>query len=269
MAIDWTVLKMARGMKADRAIASILGGILLCGPGLVHAQAISETKDEISYRMRTGDSLIGLSRHFLVRPDSHLEVQRINRIEDPDRMPVGRPIIIPTRLLRSTPMDGKIIAFRGTVRIGTQRPAGLATVGLAVKEGAIIETGDDGYVTLGLANGSRMSLPSRSRIRITRMRKYNLTAGTDFDFEIDKGRSEISVTPQPDPRNRFRLRTPIAVSAVRGTVFRIGYNGKDEPSLTEVIEGKVAVSAGATQLAIPQGFGAAALLSYLRSPGKQ
>ena len=249
---------MAHGMKARIAATLIVCDVFMVCVGQVRAQAISETKDEIAYRVKAGDTLIGLSQRFMVRPDSYVEVQRINRLANPDSLAVGKLITIPTRLLRSTPISGEIVAFRGTVTLASGTQSKQVAVGMAVVEGAQVETGDDGYVTLGLANGSRMSLPSKSRVRITRMRKYNLTSGTDFDFEIDRGRSEISVTPQPDPRNRFRMRTPIAVSAVRGTVFRIGYSGINAPSLTEVIEGKVGVTVGTTRAAIPKGFGAAA-----------
>ena len=252
---------MALKMKAKHLTAIAVCAAQFAFAIASNAQAISETSDEIAYRVKAGDSLIGLSQRFMIRPDSYLEVQRINRLANPDSLAVGKTITIPTRLLRSTPINGKIVAFRGTVTMASGTQSRQAEVGMVVAEGTRVETGDDGYVTLGLANGSRMSLPSKSRIRITRMRKYNLTSGTDFDFEIDRGRSEVSVTPQPDPRNRFRMRTPIAVSAVRGTVFRIGYNGINEPSLTEVIEGKVGVSVGATRSAISQGFGAAAAQS--------
>jgi hypothetical protein len=74
----------------------------------------------------------------------------------------------------------------------------------------------------------------------------------------------MSVTPSRDPNNLFRLRTPIAVSAVRGTKFRIGYDGDAMPSLTEVIEGSVAVdgtSLTAATALVPAGFGAAASAS--------
>lgn len=249
---------MASKVKNEFVLVVAAFGSLLGCTSISFAQAISETGDEITYRVKTGDTLIGLAQRYMVRPDSYQEVQRINRLATPDILPIGKSITIPTRLLRSTPINGKIDAFRGTVFIAHGVQSRKALVGMAVVEGALIETGDDGYVTLGLSNGSRMSLPSKSRVRITKMRKYNLNAGTDFDFEVDRGRSEVSVTPQPDPRNRFRMRTPIAVTAVRGTVFRIGYSGLNDPSLTEVIEGKVDVTVGSTRSAIPKGFGAAA-----------
>ena len=54
-----------------------------------------------------------------------------------------------------------------------------------------------------------------------RLRKYLLTGGSDIDLYVEQGRAETAAAPIKDSNSRFRMRTPTAVSAVRGTVFRI------------------------------------------------
>ena len=224
-----------------------------------HAQALSSTRDEISYRVRPGDSLIGLGRKYFVSPESYKQVQRLNALQNPDELRVGATIVIPTSVLRYTRLEARIIAFKG--RASATRDARSETVSLQTRlsEGAIIETAADGYLTMQLANGSKIAIPSNSRMRITRLRTYLLSGGADLDFMVERGRSEINATPLRDNRSRFRMRTPVAVSAVRGTVFRIGYDGADSPTLTEVVEGNVAVNlnASAAQTSLATGFGAA------------
>ena len=251
---------MAIHLKPIRHLAVLLAAALLtCGPA--HAQALSSSKDEIAYRVRPGDTLLGLGERYFVSKDSYLRVARVNGLADPNRLRVGSTILIPTAVLRFSRPEAKIIAFTGRASIasaGQLRPVAMHE---RLLEGAIVETAENGYVTLQLANGSRISLPSKSRMRIARMRTHLLTGGADLDFVVERGRTETSATPLPDDRSRFRMRTPVAISAVRGTVFRVGYEGPGSASLTEVVEGTVAVNLGATgaQTTLPRGFGAAGL----------
>lgn len=225
----------------------------------VSAQALSATKDEIAYRVRPGDSLIALGRKFFVSPESYKQVQRLNSLENPDSLRVGATIVIPISVLRYSRLEARIIAFKGRASVTRDARSEAVSLQTRLSEGAVIETAADGYLTMQLANGSKIAIPSNSQLRIARMRTYLLSGGTDLDFMVERGRSEITATRLPDSRSRFRMRTPVAVSAVRGTVFRIGYDGAGSPTLTEVVEGHVAVNlnAGAAQTSLATGFGAA------------
>jgi hypothetical protein len=236
----------------------LVGTLTASGPAL--AQALSDSRDEVLYQIRSGDTLINLGQRYFVSGEAYKAVQRANGISDPDRLRVGTTIAIPTSLLRSTPLEAKVVAFRGNARATRGGRTLTLALGAKLTEGALIETGPDGYLTFQLANGSRIALPSNSRVRIVRMRAYTISKGADLDFMVERGRTETTATPLRDNRSRFRMRTPVAVSAVRGTVFRIGYDGPDTPSLTEVVEGSVAVNLEATgaTASLPGGFGAAA-----------
>lgn len=222
------------------------------------AQALAPP-ETISYRLKRGDSLYSLSQRYFAPRTAYLTVQRMNRIANPYAIPPGTVVKIPVSLLRATPLDAQLAAFQGSVRIERDGTAVTPTVGMPITPGQIVQTGEVGFLTLALSNGSRITLPSNSRVRILHMRRFLLTGSTDFDFALDQGRAQTKVTPVKDSNSRFRLRTPIAVSAVRGTEFRIGYDPKQGPSLTEVIEGGVAVDvkAGSGAL-VSRGFGATA-----------
>lgn len=226
--------------------------------GKAHAQALSASRDEVIYKIRPGDSLLGLSQRFFVTPDAYLTVQRLNGIRDANSLRVGSTIVIPTNLLRATRLEARVIAFKGVATATTGSRAEQVSLQSKVTEGAVVATGADGFVTLQLRNGSKISLPSNSRLRVVRMRTYLLTGGSDLDFLVERGRSETSATRLPDNRSRFRMRTPVAVSAVRGTIFRIGYDGPDSATVTEVVEGSVAVNleGAPAQTSLATGFGA-------------
>ena len=65
--------------------------------------------------------------------------------------------------------------------------------------------------------------------------------------------------PTLRPRERYRIGTPTTVSAVRGTVFRVGHDDSGARTVVEVVEGAVGTAAGGQQEAVTgAGFGLAA-----------
>ena len=236
----------------------LLLGALLLGMQIVRAEQGQDT-ESVRYTFKNGDTLNGFAKQYLVNIEAAQTVQRFNGIKDATKIRPGTIIKVPTSLLKSTPIGAKVVAFSGTVNIIGKKGSMIAAVGSAVLEGQTLSTGAPGFLTISIAGGSNVSIPSRSRVRIVRLRKYLLTGGSDIDLFVEKGRAETAAAPIKDANSRFRMRTPTAVSAVRGTVFRIGYDGPGSASLTEVVEGAVAVDTGnsAPPALIPTGFGAA------------
>ncbi len=235
---------------------------LLCAAPLL-AQARPAADDIVTYRVKRGDTLIGFSQRYLTNAADYSKVAAANGLRDADKLRPGQQLSVPVDLLKSKPIEATVLAFTGVVTVKARSGTRSATVGMPLNEGQTIATGEDGFLSFLLSTGARIAMPSRSSVRILRMRRYDLTGGADLDFAVDRGRTETSVKPMKDGVSRFRMRTPVAVSAVRGTTFRIGYDGEAAPSLTEVIEGSVGVGATATgqTSAVPGGFGVAARLS--------
>ncbi|MFN3452670.1 MAG: LysM peptidoglycan-binding domain-containing protein, partial [Sphingorhabdus sp.] len=129
-----------------------------------HARA-APSDGSITYKVKSGDTLLGLAERYLVSRDRYKIVQRQNKIANPRAVPVGTVISIPRTLLKLKPAVAKIISVRGQVNAGT----GSATVGQTVSEGIVISTGPSSFATMQLADGSRISLPSNSDVRIRRM----------------------------------------------------------------------------------------------------
>ena len=134
-----------------------------------------------------------------------------------------------------------------------------------LNEGERIVTRRNGFVTLMTSDGKRISLPSNTTARLIRARRYTLGETIDIDFEVESGRARAR-SPRLNEEDRLRMRTPLAVTAVRGTEFRIAYDPQSgETSLTEVTEGVVNVSAGNDQIDAPSGFGIASTAAELCS----
>lgn len=227
----------------------------------VWARAGRQDNAVVVYSVREGDTLFALADRYFLKPGDAVTVQRINRIAEPRRIPVGFRLRVPWRLLRQEPIEARVRTFSGPVRIVTAGRSADATPGMTLGEGSDVETGANAFVTLDLPDGSAISLPSQSRVRIGLMRKTMLTGSVERRFDIQAGRARAVVTPMTDPHSSFRVSTPVAVSAVRGTEFRMGYDPEQNRATTEVIVGKVAVSssdAKAASMLVPAGFGAVA-----------
>lgn len=220
----------------------------------------SATEEPFVYTVRRGDTLFDLARRYLRHAEDWKPVRTLNRVADPRRLRPDSHLRIPFALLKTEPLSARVAAFRGDARLIRDGRPTPAAVGTPVAPGTTLETGAGGFLSLLLSNGSRLTLPSQTRLRVTTMRRIVLTNSVDFDFMVEKGRVETRVTPLPTPQSRYRIRTPIAVSAVRGTTFRVHYDGANAPSLTEVLEGTVGVGAATATadalIPVEHGFGA-------------
>lgn len=224
---------------------------------LASSPSYAANEDVVRYTARKGDTLIALGRLYLINPENYRIVQRNNRIADPRRIPVGTVIAFPRSLLKFTPAKAKLLSVRGNVLLNVSGARSQASAGQVIGEGAALSTAGSSFVTLALDNGSRVSLPSNSDMRIHRLRTYLLGGSLDYDFDVDKGAARSKVAPLKGGDDSYRMHTPKAVSAVRGTDFEMRYDDVGGVDFAEVDEGGLAVQSGKEQLALPAGNGLA------------
>ncbi len=223
-----------------------------------------------TYEVQPGDSLRKLfNNYFLNRGDqaAYREVWKTNHIVNPDHLTPGSKLVIPRKYLNLVPARAVVAAFRGDVTIGS-RPAKINAV---ATEGTRVVTGPNSAVSLMLEDGSLISLPSQSAFVLDRLRLVLLTGELEHVFRLEAGRSEFVVTPARGPASRFQVKTPVAVSAVRGTEFRVAVEDNGAASLAEVLKDNVDVmpvsGSGGTQR-VPEGFGAKASKEGVGKPVK-
>lgn len=211
--------------------------------------------DTVTYAVKPGENLYLLAGRYFLHTSDYRIVQRVNHIGYPTRIPVGTRLRIPVAVLRATPLTAKVAAIHGAVRLTADSRDMTPALGTELSAGAAIETGADGFVTLALPNGSRTSIPTRSRLRIVNLRRFILTGDIDYDLAVDAGKVETKAAPLGPGGGSFRVRTPRVVTAVRGTQFRVGLD--EDNSLAEVLEGTVGAG-GNNDAATPirMGFGA-------------
>lgn len=237
--------------------AALLFGAALGAPRAAAQQPAAD--ESIVYVVRQNDTLISLARSWLIRETDWKQVQRINAIADPHRLAVAKPLRLPLRLLKFRPASATVAAFRGdasaSVGGGALRQV---TMGQALGEGARVVTGPASSLSIALTDGSVITLPSNSALRITRLRKLLITDSIDYELALESGGVRSRVSPFRSRDDRFRLRNPIAVSAVRGTDFRNHYDANGGTARAELIEGGLALTgpANAAETRLDAEFGA-------------
>lgn len=197
------------------------------------AQATDREAPPLRYTVRPGDTLVTIGARALAEPEDWRGLARRNAIKDPDRLVPGSTILIPADLLRREPVDATVVAFSGNVKVAGEKVA----LGRQVKVGDVIATGANSFVTLAMDDGSRVTLPSQSRIRIEALHRIALDGRLERRFALEKGRGDFTVAPKQQADDRFLVRTPVAVAAVRGTEFDIDTDS--EESIITVDEGMV------------------------------
>lgn len=232
---------------------------LLAGP--INA---ADANSIFRYTVRKGDTLYTLASKYLSKTADFQTVQRLNNVADPHNIPPGTILRIPDALLRTEPVVGQISSFRGAVTIDGRQ----AELGAKVRQGMRVETGPNAFVTITLPDASAISLPSQSRIRIEKLRRVLLSGGFDRNFVLEAGRSRATVTPIKDSGSNFRVTTPLSVSAVRGTDFRVALDPGGERALTEVVGGTVGVAPDEDkdEIAVPRSFGTVATPAGIEQP---
>lgn len=220
------------------------------------------------YQSRDGDTLRGIRERWLLPAADLRQLQIWNGVAGDLLLPSGTAVRIPERWVKTLPVAAHIAAFRGEVRI-VRRGEGLpAAMDMQLHEEDELETGPNGFVTLVLPDGSRVSLPSASRVAIERLRSVPMLDMLDRRFVLVRGHAGMKVTPMVNPASRFLVTTPVAVAAVRGTEYRVSFTPAEMRAVTEVREGRVAVRLldGSAELLLEAGFAAIAGVDGIRGP---
>jgi len=243
---------------AKRGLLFALAGLTCLGASPALAQK-GLNKDELTYRFQSGDTLIGLAKSYFINPNDYKIVRRRNNIRDPRKIPVGKRLKIPFTILKFQSSKANLISFRGDVDISKAGRKTLAKKGTTLTEGSRLSTSARSFLTLGLEDGSRVSMPSNSRLKIARLRRILLTGSIDYEFVVENGSIRSKITPFSNTSDRHRVRTPTAVSAVRGTEFRTRVDDQSGTAFSETLEGAVAVAAKGSNVttAVEAGNGAA------------
>lgn len=216
------------------------------------ASAIAETL--VPIKVEKGANLIHLTRQFCTSKYHWKEIARINKLSPPYLISPGDIIYAPLELLKTEKLTATVASVIGGVFI-VQRGQKLkrVSIGDLIYPGQTLVTEEDGFAHLVFPDNKYTRISSGTNFSITylvRLADSSLKA----QFFLEKGKLTHSVKKQLRVNETFNTRTPVSVTGVRGTEFRMKVPGADS-NIVETLKGVVDVEAGGEELKLKKGEG--------------
>ncbi|MGF6774231.1 hypothetical protein P3T18_006746 [Paraburkholderia sp. GAS199] len=249
----------AKGRGAVRAAARLLA-IACLAPGLSGSLQAGQTQASaampasgarnvgsyVTYITRNGDTLYDIAGRYLRDPRDWAVLSRLNHVSAPRRMPAGIALRLPADRLRQNPESARVIATSGPADHAFGNGPYVPLVqGATLGEGDHIRTGHDGFVTLELPDGSHVTLTQDGMLDVGSLRRTVLTGSADRILQLHRGEVQSEVTHATKKDDRFQIRSPSVVAGVRGTRFKVAYDGDTRITSVEVLDGAVGVDPAA------------------------
>ncbi|OZI76999.1 FecR family protein [Bordetella genomosp. 12] len=212
----------------------------------VQAQPAGALNEDFIYRIKPGDTLSSLATRYTGKAGNWPALQQINKIADTLALPVGLELRIPLSMIPEVKGSAKVVSLTGSATLDGQPLSPQA----ALPEGGVLATGERSFLTVRLSDGSEITLPPHSIVRLQHLRRFEHVPLTDTVISVEQGSMESRVAPQGEGVGRFEIRAPVAVTGVRGTRFRVVADGQG--AAQSVLEGNIRVQAHARDQAPAQ-----------------
>lgn len=219
------------------AIATLAGWV--AGASAQAGPGISQT-DEIAHTVQEGDTLEGLARTYLAAPRKWSLLQARNKVADPRRLRPGSVVWIPVSLQPSESATVEFVDGQVTQQPRSGGAPTLVAPGGRLGEGTVLQVGTDSFVTVKLADGTLVRVQARSELQLRQLRRRGRAGSLQSVLEMRGGGVESTVPPNNETFRRFELRTPMAVTSVRGTRFSVAIDDTGQ-AVASVLNGSVAV----------------------------
>jgi len=170
----------------------------------------------------------------------------------------GQEIIIPTHV--DAKNNFATVAFvKGDTTLhvaGSDQTTRSLSTGDQIYTTDVIVTGNSGFVSTVLSNGSVVNIQPDSRVILNELSCLPQDARCAFSMDSERGSLSSDVRTRDGQINRFLIKTPYASAAVRGTIF--DFDADARTMRVGVTEGEVSLIAGTQDLSLPTGFGSLA-----------
>ncbi|WP_338413975.1 FecR domain-containing protein [uncultured Sphaerotilus sp.] len=230
-----------------RPVAALLALLLSAAGGRASA-----APDEFLYTVQPGDSVWTLAARYLHQQHTWQDLRTNNQLRN-DRLQPGQVLRIPLPWLRLTTQEARLAVLQGGVTLNSGTGWTAARADTALPPGTWLRTPADGTATLLMQDGTRVLVRPSSELRLIPLDRAQQEAWIKAQpasdagprtsastapvrIELLRGGLESTVQPQRDD-SRFEIRTPSAVTTVRGTEFRVSADA--DSTRAEVVHGRV------------------------------
>lgn len=216
--------------------------------------AYPQNEQTVELAVNKGDYIIRICEKYLVQPKQCPQIIKLNRLKNPDLIYPKQKIKMPVKLLKGIPSDGLVTFVKGDAAIKDKNETEWMPIQInhAIKEGSNIKTGRDGTVEIVFEDDTTLFIKEDTIISLAASRKslYHFFN----EVYLNAGRAITNFRTVMGAGKRFDIRTPSAVTAARGTEFRTSVD-IDDNTRSEVLEGRVEVSAMKQRVLVSKGEG--------------
>ncbi len=208
------------------------------------------------YTFRPGDSLWKIAQKYTTSVNNWKEIQKINQLRQGGsrKIQIGSRIMIPVSMLKAQPVPARVIATSDALTLFRANGTKIElSVGTLMYSGDRVVTDDNQVLRIEFADHSQLQVLPNSEVVIDKLSQHKESGMFDTQIRLNSGRINTQVEKQ-NKNSLYKIITPSAVTAVRGTAFRM--SSRDSSiSRTEVTEGLVNVFAGNYKKPVKEGFG--------------
>ena len=215
---------------------------------------LAEAQTLVPLHVQRGTNLIRIARQYCSSPSDWKIIAGINNLSSPYIIYADSTLQVPLSILRTKKVSARVISIKGAPLLVTGEHKTLKLhKGDTVLPGQTIVTRGDEYVHLIYPDNKHSRIGPESKmllVYLMRLADNNLQA----EFFLEHGKMTNSVERKLKANEHLRTRTPMAITGIRGTEFRLKVkDGKT--NIVETLRGRVSLSASGKKVMIAGGRG--------------
>lgn len=208
----------------------------------------------IPITIEKGITLIHLTRQYCTSEYHWKELAKINNLKPPYLIIAGDTLYAPIELVKTEMVTARVASVIGGVYVledGKQLKR--LHKGDTILPGQTLVTEEDGFAHLIFPDNKYTRISSNSKFTLTYLIRL-VDKSLKAEFFLEKGRITHSVKKKLKANETFTTRTPVSVTGVRGTEFRVKV-GLDNTNIVETLKGEVQLSGEGGTVGIKAGEG--------------
>lgn len=208
----------------------------------------------IPITIEKGTNLIKLTRKYCTSHYHWKEIAKINKLSPPYTIIAGSTLYAPIELVKKEKVVARVASVIGGVFIVKHGKKLTRVVkGGEVFPGQTIVTEEDGFAHIIFPDNKYTRIASNSKFTLTYMVRL-VDDSLKAEFFLEKGRITHSVKKKLKANETFSTRTPVSVTGVRGTEYRVKME-KSQTNVVETLRGVVELRGGGRSVKIKGGEG--------------
>ena len=215
----------------------------LCCCLLISLYSVNSYSQIWEYEVKKGDTLWDIADEYMIDVYFYKRLQKLNKIKNPYLLQPGRIITAQVEWLGSLPGKANVISKNGHVVVIKSKLKKITpALGYQIEANDNFITGHDSTATIEFSDGSVLSVYPNTNLAFKKLLQSLDGSVIKARLVVSQGRVDIDISEDKVEGRRLEIESPSAVTAVRGTVFRVGVDNESSDTVTEVISGNVDVT---------------------------